>query len=111
MFPSGFSKFKAARESDKRTKEQMVKRTDGREVPSGQGCEGVTVGTLRAVAACGPRTVTNLVNNLVRNLVPAGSNCFLGVPCALLSRSLQICKASRIPSVQQPERTSASSAG
>ena len=44
---------------------------------SGQGCEGVTVGALRAVAPAA-RTVANLV--------PAGSNCFLGVSCALLSR-------------------------
>ena len=51
-------------------------RTDG--VKSGQGCEGVTVGALRVVAPAA-RTVANLV--------PAGSNCFLGVPCALLSRS------------------------
>jgi hypothetical protein len=49
--------------------------TDG--VKSGQGCEGVTVGALRVVAPAA-RTVANLV--------PAGSNCFLGVSCALLSR-------------------------
>ena len=52
-------------------------RTDG--VKSGHGCEaeGVTVRALRAVAPAA-RTVANLV--------PAGSNCFLGVSCALLSR-------------------------
>ena len=44
-------------------------------VKSGQGCEGVTVGALRAVAPAA-RTVASLV--------PAGSGCFLGVSCALL---------------------------
>jgi hypothetical protein len=52
-----------------------VKRTDG--VKSGQRCGGVTVGALRAVAPAA-RTAANLV--------PAGSNCFLGVSCALQSR-------------------------
>eukprot|EP00966_Prymnesium_polylepis_P162978 3766341-Prymnesium_polylepis.2 len=69
----------------------MVKRTDG--VKSGQGCEGVTVGALRAVAPAA-RTVANLV--------PVGSSCSLGVSCAL-QRSPHICKAS-IPGVQQSTR-------
>eukprot|EP00966_Prymnesium_polylepis_P236646 5473422-Prymnesium_polylepis.2 len=57
----------------------MVKRTDG--VKSRQGCEGITgtVGALRAVAAW------RLAARTVANLVPVGSNCFLGVSCALLS--------------------------
>ena len=46
-------------------------------VKSGRGCEGVTVGALRAVAPAA---------HTVANLVPAGSNCFLGVSCALLGR-------------------------
>ena len=46
-------------------------------VKSRRGCEGVTVGALRAVTPAA-RTVANLV--------PAGSNCFLGVSCALLPR-------------------------
>ena len=54
-------------------KEQMVKSYKG--VKSGRGCEGVTVGALRAVAPAA---------HTVANLVPAGSNCFLGVSCALL---------------------------
>ena len=46
-------------------------------VKSGCGCEGITVGALRALAPTA-RTVSNLVQ--------AGSNCFLGVSCALLGR-------------------------
>ena len=50
----------------------------GCEVQTRLGCEGVTVGALRVVAPAA-RTVANLV--------PAGSNCFPGISCALLGRS------------------------
>eukprot|EP00966_Prymnesium_polylepis_P273119 6309457-Prymnesium_polylepis.1 len=83
-------------------KEQMGNENQRCEVRTGVG-EGVTVARGRAAcAAVAPAART------VANLVPAGSNCFLGVSCALLRAASHICKAS-IPSVKQPERTSASS--
>ena len=71
-------------------------------VKSGRGCEGVTVGRCARGGARAARMVVNLVGSSGFQLLPGGLLCITGPH--------HIGKAS-IPSVQQPQRTSALSAG